>query len=283
MKPFEKAKWIWEEGYGGVNTYVTFYDLLEMTGNTDGCVMNLSVDTNYCLEINGTVVSMGQYADYPFDKVYDAIPLDGYLTPGENRIVIRCWHQGNDSSTVRGEDAGLIYEIQRGGEVLAYSSTETFSAPESEYDMGPVEYVSGQLGFSFRYHAGRVASEEPPTVEVEKPMPARLRPIKKLVVGDDDLKARGGPVGGQVLSGSFPNCDRVHLGAAKGFNLALLQQRGQATGFNRRADGDRTHASQQPQAQNSCQSHTDHAYKSTIHTVSLLPAPHKAQRDYIPI
>ena len=186
MNAFTKAKWIWEEGYGGVNTYVTFYDLLEMTGNTDGCVMNLSVDTNYCLEINGTVVSMGQYADYPFDKVYDAIPLDGYLTPGENRIVIRCWHQGNDSSTVRGEDAGLIYEIQRGGEVLAYSSTETFSAPESEYDRGPVEYVSGQLGFSFRYYAGRVATEEPPTVEVDKPMPARIRPIRKLVVGDDE-------------------------------------------------------------------------------------------------
>lgn len=186
MKPFEKAKWIWEEGYGGVNTYVTFYDLLELTGSADGCVMYLSVDTNYCLEINGETVSMGQYADYPFDKVYDAIDLSAHLIPGENRIVIRCWHQGNDSSTIRGETAGLIYEIQRGVEVLAYSSTDTFSAPESEYDMGNVEYVSGQLGFSFRYYSGRVAKEEPPTVEVDKPMPARLRPIKKLIVGGDE-------------------------------------------------------------------------------------------------
>ncbi|MBQ2725647.1 MAG: hypothetical protein IJF78_08075 [Clostridia bacterium] len=194
MKPFEKAKWIWEEGFDGVNTYVTFYDLLELNGSADGCVMNLSVDTNYCLEINGDTAAMGQYADYPFDKVYDAIDLSAHLIPGENRIVIRCWHQGNDSSTVRGETAGLIYEIQRGEEVLAFSSTETFSAPEAEYDMGPVEYVSGQLGFSFRYHSGRVAKEEPPTVEADKPMPTRLRPIRKLTVGDDEpalLTVRG--------------------------------------------------------------------------------------------
>jgi len=186
MNAFTKAKWIWEEGYGGINTYVSFYDLLELNAPADGCVMNLSVDTNYCLEINGNVVSMGQYADYPFDKVYDTIDLSDALTVGENRIVIRCWHQGNDTSTVRGETAGLIYEIQQGGEVLAFSSTDTFSAPESEYDMGNVEFVSGQLGQSFRYFSGRVAAEEPPTIEVDKPMPARLRPIKKLVVGDDE-------------------------------------------------------------------------------------------------
>ncbi len=222
MKPFEKAKWIWEEGLGGVNTYVTFYDLLELTGPADGCVMNLSVDTNYCLEINGEIVSMGQYADYPFDKVYDAIDLSAHLIPGENRIVIRCWHQGNDSSTIRGESAGLIYEIQRGGEVLAFSSTDTFSAPESEYDMGPVEYVSGQLGFSFRYHSGRLAAEEPPTIEVEKPMPARIRPIKKLVVGGDEpavltvngtFREKSGDTIGQkmqyaALAFKDPNTDR---------------------------------------------------------------------------
>lgn len=186
MNAFTRAKWIWEEGYGGVNTYVTFYDLLDLTGSADGCVMNLSVDTDYCLEINGEVVSMGQYADYPFDKVYDTIDLSSCLVPGENRIVIRCWHQGIDTSTARSETAGLIYEIQRRGEVLAFSSTDTFSAPESEYDMGSVEFVSGQLGHTFRYYSGRMATEEPPTVEVDKPMPARLRPIRKLVVGDDE-------------------------------------------------------------------------------------------------
>ena len=186
MKPFTKAKWIWEEGYNGTNTYVTFYDLLELTGSAEKCVMYLSVDTNYCLEINGNIVSMGQYADYPFDKVYDAIDLSAHLTPGENRIVIRCWHQGVDTSTERNETAGLIYEVQRDGEALAFSSTDTFSAPESEYDMGNVEFVSGQLGHSFRYYSGRVSTEEPPTVEVDKPMPTRLRPIKKLVVGDDE-------------------------------------------------------------------------------------------------
>jgi len=186
MNPFTKAKWIWEEGYGGANTYVTFYDLVELTGSADKCVMYLSVDTNYCLEINGDVVSMGQYTDYPFDKVYDAIDLSAHLIPGENRIVIRCWHQGVDTSTARNETAGLIYEIQRDGEVLAFSSTDTFSAPETEYDMGDIGFVTWQLGHTFHYYSGRAASEEPPTVEVDKPMPARLRPIKKLVVGDDE-------------------------------------------------------------------------------------------------
>jgi len=224
MNVFTKAKWIWEEGLGGINTYVTFYDLAVLEGSAEGCFMYLSADTNYCLEINGETTAMGQYADYPFDKVYDTIALDGILRAGENRIIIRCWHQGNDTSTGRAETAGLIYEIRRGEEVLAFSSTETFSAPESEYDMGPdVELISPQLGYSFRYHAGRVASEEPPTVEVDKPMPVRSRPIKKPTVGEDEPAVL-------TLNGTFRDKCRDSIGRRMQYaSLAYLDHNAHRT------------------------------------------------------
>lgn len=195
MEFFKNADWIWLEGYDTVNAYVTFYDKATIADSTGTYKLCLSVDTNYALYVNGKQAATGQYADYSFDKVYDELDITEYLHEGENAIVIDCWHQGDDSSTVRGEKAGLIYVLICGNEILAKSSSATTAAPNVRYKMGPqVEHVSGQLGRTFYYDSTCDLPEAVPSVKIDKPLPQRVRPIKKLVIGDDEpayLTVRG--------------------------------------------------------------------------------------------
>ncbi len=195
MKLFNEAEWIWFDGYYGVNTYVKFYDKVPVTNREDQYKFYVSVDTNYALYINGKIVAIGQYADYPFDKVYDELDVSEYLHLGENDIRIDCWHQGDDSSTIRGEKAGLIYVLVYDDCIIAKSSSATTAMPDLCYDMGEqVEHVSGQLGYSFRYDSTRKSPTAFPCIVVDKPLPQRIRPIKKLMIGDDEsanLTVRG--------------------------------------------------------------------------------------------
>lgn len=195
MELFKQANWIWLDGYDTVNAYVTFYDKVTVTNPAGIYKMYLSVDTNYTLYINGERAATGQYADYPFDKVYDELDVTEYLREGENELIIDCWHQGDDSSTVRGEKAGLIYVLACGDEILARSSTATTAAPNVRYAMGPqIEHVSGQLGRTFYYDSTLDLPAAIPSIATDKPLPQRVRPIKKLVIGDDEsvyLTARG--------------------------------------------------------------------------------------------
>lgn len=192
---FGSAKWIWNEEYDGMNVYVRFFD--KISGKREGSEYKLliSVDTNYALYINGVMAETGQYADYPFDKVYDELDITHYLSDHENEIVIDCWHQGHDTSTLRRETAGLIYEIYRDEELIAFSSENTPVTRLDTYDMGnDVEFVSGQLGQSFRYDSRRELKPAVGSVIIDKPYPVRSRPIKKLVIGENekaDIVIRG--------------------------------------------------------------------------------------------
>ncbi len=185
MDFWKTAKWIWAEGYDAPNTYAEAEAVFRKApGQT--ITMGISVDTNYAFELGGKLF-FGQYADYPFDKVYDILDLTEAAEIGENRIRIRCWHQGDDSSTVRGEKAGLIFEIFADDICNAASGEETPFRPISGYTMGPgVEHVSGQLGYSFRFDARCGEADPVRTLLPEKPLPVRERPIKKLLLGENE-------------------------------------------------------------------------------------------------
>lgn len=191
---FGASRWIWLDSSdgsaysGGVNTYVRFFDKLHAAEKSGRYTLRISVDTNYALYINGRLAATGQYADYPFDKVYDELDVTEYIVSGENSIVIDCYHQGDDSSTVRGETAGLIYELTDERDCVVIGSREdVLAVPNDRYAMGAsVEHVSGQLGYSFRYDSTVPLMYEKTCITVDKPMPVRNRPVKKLIIGDNE-------------------------------------------------------------------------------------------------
>jgi len=185
MELWKNGRWIRAEGYDSVNAY-TDAEASFVKKPGQRITMAVSVDTNYAFELGGRLY-FGQYADYPFDKVYDVLDLTDAASDGENRITIRCWHQGDDSSTVRGEEAGLIFEIFADDACISASGPDTVIRPVTAYAMGPgVEHVSGQLGYTFHYDARIPEAGPVRTLCADKPLPARERPVRKLVLGEDE-------------------------------------------------------------------------------------------------
>ena len=195
MEFWKYAHWIWAEGYDRVNVYLDAETVFQKKPGSK-VVMAISADTDYAFTLGGRLF-FGQYADYPFDKVYDVLDLTDYAENGENRLTIRTYHQGEDSFTARKETAGLIFEIYVDGDPAAFSGQDTPVRPAAGYMTGPgVEHVSSQLGYSFGFDATAPGEERLPTVCPAKPLPKRARPVEKLVLGEEEPASL-------TLSGSF--------------------------------------------------------------------------------
>lgn len=175
----EKARWIWKDTLCNADEYVRFADEFE---TPDGkAEMDISCDSNYAVHLNGKLEAFGQYADYPHYKVYDRLALKNTVK-GKNRIEILVWYYGDNFSTYTKGIAGLIYEIRRGADVLAYSGTHVRCGLARDYVQGLKKVITGQLGFSFRYDARYAGQcEYANAVEAEGiTYELNPRPIKKL-------------------------------------------------------------------------------------------------------
>lgn len=71
--------------------------------------MRISCDSNYAVYINDALAAFGQYADYPWYKVYDEIELSTFFTVGVNCIKIIVWYYGENFSTYyKGKPGGMV-------------------------------------------------------------------------------------------------------------------------------------------------------------------------------
>ena len=75
---FEKSKWIWESAGAKPDEYAEFLVNLNKTEGKK-YTLNISVDTNYSVSINGVVASFGQYSDYPTKKTYNSVDITDNL------------------------------------------------------------------------------------------------------------------------------------------------------------------------------------------------------------
>lgn len=147
---FKKAKWIWTDEKSTPDTYGEFYFTLKKGSDT---WMNLSCDGDYTLFVNGAYVSSGQYGDYEHYKSYDKISLDKFLDREENHVAVLVWHFGKSSQRYIAYDAGVIFEVERDGEIILSSNAEILSRKSRAYKSGLCKEVSYQLGFSYLYNA----------------------------------------------------------------------------------------------------------------------------------
>lgn len=154
MQFSEGSKWIWTKNcHYSENCYCHFTDEF-MIKNTDSpVIVNISADSQYALWINNRFVDFGQYADYPDYKVYDSLDITRFIALGTNTFRVLAYYQGRSTSTYTSGEAGLLYEVLCDGKMLACSNSDTRSAVASEFRNGPMEMVSGQLGYSFEYDA----------------------------------------------------------------------------------------------------------------------------------
>ena len=73
MNAFEKSKWIWPTDSAQPDEYAEFYEVIDFYGK--GAELYISSDSNYTVYINGSLAAFGQYADFPYKKVYDRIDV----------------------------------------------------------------------------------------------------------------------------------------------------------------------------------------------------------------
>ena len=152
--------------------------------------MAISADSNYVVCLNNVQISFGQYADYPYDKVYDVIDLTPHCVRGENRLSVTVWYYGTDKTSVYYPgQAGLLYDIVCDGVSIAHSSARTLSRMSPTYANHREKMITGQMGYSYFYDATREDDWQngallgfSESVVENKKMPLRLRPCKKLVL-----------------------------------------------------------------------------------------------------
>ncbi len=188
MKLFEHSHWLWDHRYDrGENVYLDFWEQFPIETLAEHYTFYISADAQYAVYVNGVLASFGQWSDYENHKVYDTVDLTPYLQTGDNEICVTVHGIGRNFSTYRAAQPGVIYSLYADDRLFIISSEDTFVSPNPSYTKGPVETVSGQLGFTYRYDATAKTSpsDRRRADIVQKPMPTGQRPVQKLTVGED--------------------------------------------------------------------------------------------------
>ena len=181
-----KASWIWSNDNPKADEYGEFVD--HFIYESGKAILHISADSNYAAYINGELAAWGQYADYPYDKVYDEVDVTAFCKKGENRLAIIVWYYGtSDSFTYYPGKAGLLYALNCDGELLCKSDIHTVSRKSFAYQNHRQKYITVMIGFGYGYDMtkeddwliGELIGFSP-SVVVEQELPLRKRPCDKL-------------------------------------------------------------------------------------------------------
>ena len=185
---FKNANWIWCNANPQSDEYGEFVD--HFTYKEGKVILRISADSNYATYINGKLAAWGQYADFPYDKVYDEVDVTAFCQKGENRIATLVWYYGLDSLFVYYPgNAALLYEVSCGDQVLCASNEETLSRMSKAYMNHRMQIITPQFGLGYGYDAtkeddwrtGKLVGFGP-SVKVEQKLPLRIRPCDKLTL-----------------------------------------------------------------------------------------------------
>lgn len=183
----DNAEWIWQNSSPQSDEYAEF--VCEVPSGD--ITAFICADSNYEMWVNGKLAAFGQYADYPYDKVYDKLNLSKYFTKEKNEVLIRVWYYGiSELQTYYIGKAGVKFAFFNGDECVAISNSDTPSRLSPTYAQHMNKWMTPQIGFSFKYDAnGDQNAPFGKSVEIPLDTSFRERPIKKLVL-EKETKAR---------------------------------------------------------------------------------------------
>ena len=180
------AKWIWCNHAPQNDEYGEFVD--SFTYESGKAILQISADSNYAAYINGKLAAWGQYADFPYDKVYDQVDVTAFCQEGENRLAVIVWYYGIDTTSVYYPGrAALLYALVNKDSVICQSDERTLARMSKAYMNHRCSLISGQLGYGYGYDAtkedqwltGELVDFAPVSL-VDQNLPLRIRPCKKL-------------------------------------------------------------------------------------------------------
>lgn len=181
-----QASWIWSNNNPQADEYGEFVD--HFMFESGKVILQISADSNYAAYINGELAAWGQYADFPYDKVYDEVDVTTFCKKGKNRLAIIVWYYGtSDSFTYYPGYAGLLYALSCDDNLLCKSDIDTVSRKSNAYQNHRQKYITVMIGYGYGYDmtkeddwlVGELVGFSP-SVVVEQDLPLRKRPCNKL-------------------------------------------------------------------------------------------------------
>ncbi len=182
------AQWIWCNNSPENDEYGEFVD--SFFYQSGKAILQISADSNYAAYINGQLAAWGQYADFPYDKVYDEVDVTEFCREGENRLAVIVWYYGAEFTSVYYPGkAGLLYALVNDEIVLCQSGSHTLARMSKAYMNHRCCIMSGQLGYGYGYDAtkednwltGNLNDFSAATL-VAQNLPLRIRPCDKLTL-----------------------------------------------------------------------------------------------------
>lgn len=171
-----EAKWIWINEEPKAEEYARFEGSFSYDGGE--AVFSVAAETDYALYLNGTLCAFGQFAGYPFLKFYDEIDITSLCQRGENAFSLTVRYEGVNSATHIDDGAGVIFSLEEGGVLRAYSSEATACAYDDRYLQHAPRSITPQMGLSSGMHSGDGRTEAH-AVEQRRACELRPRPVKK--------------------------------------------------------------------------------------------------------
>ena len=182
---FQNAQWIWHTEEPKPDEYGEFYTAFSYRGGA--LRLHISADSNYAVYVNGNLAAFGQYADFPYDKVYDTVDITSHAKLGENHLAIIVWYYGITSTSVYYKgNAALLFSLEEDGKNITESGKKTLSRMSRTYENHKEKILTGQLGLSYAYNATREddwmighGEDMHESVIVEQTLPFASAPLRK--------------------------------------------------------------------------------------------------------
>ncbi len=174
------SKWIWlSDCTDDDDEYAEFF--VPFTYANGNLTLKISANTDYAVYCNGRFVYAGQYADFPWYKIYDEIDFTSFVIPGQNEIRIIAYHEADCNSTHYIAKAGVRFSLCCNDKEIATSSVATLSREAPYFVKHLKKMITPQLGYSFALNYQIPKQSFSPSVEVEGMAESlKPRPIQKM-------------------------------------------------------------------------------------------------------
>lgn len=215
MNPLPMGKPIWYGREDAPNVYAEFFESFQWKEGT--VLFAVSADSDFYLTVNGILACFGQYPDYPDRKFYQIFDITEYLIPGKNILTVTAYCQNAASSTYFPGKPYIMYSVLHSDSVLLYSGSETLCRRHPCFQSGPMEKITGQLGYSFHYDScGKGDALVPAVVVPDVAERLLLQPVLPLRLHDPEA-------GKTVFVGSYRECsDRSRTAAQRMASAELI-------------------------------------------------------------
>jgi hypothetical protein len=186
--PTNKSRWIWTPllRENQPNQYVEFRTKFSLSDLPKSATLKISVDTNFAAWMNGGFIGCGQFGDFPNARTYSSLDLTDSLDSGDNVLIMLVHYCGEDHFSYYPGDAGLWYELEVDGKVLAVGDEQTECRISPCYLQEDTSRVNPQMGFTFHYDASRGISGDEDAWQTAAPasqeVVPRARPLPGLTI-----------------------------------------------------------------------------------------------------